>query len=126
MYRIYFDGNAGDGRDRYDLGLPGSLADIEPLADHLADGMHVILYDDEEPEVEAVLEFEPRYPDIMSGWRAPCGEHCIASKSRRSRPPLRSDRRHAAPCSCRSVGLCTLPVALRGRASTKRTERGCL
>jgi hypothetical protein len=61
MYRIYFDGNEGDNQDRYDLGIPGSLRDIEPLVDKLSDGLHVILYDNEELEVEAVLEFEPKY-----------------------------------------------------------------
>ena len=43
MYRIYFDENAGDEHDRYDLGIPGSLRDIEPVADKLRDGMHVVL-----------------------------------------------------------------------------------
>ena len=58
MYRIYFDGNEGDDKGRYDLGIPGSLKDIEPIADELADGGHVILYDNEELEVEAVLEVD--------------------------------------------------------------------
>jgi hypothetical protein len=61
MYRIYFDGNEGDNDGRYDLGIPGSLLDIEPLAGKLSNGLHVILYDNEELEVEAVLEFEPKY-----------------------------------------------------------------
>ncbi len=63
MHRIYFDENAGDDRDRYDLGIPGSLADI---AGELSDGLHVILYDEQELEVEAVLEFEPRYNRWMA------------------------------------------------------------
>ena len=45
MFRIYFDENEGDENDRFDLGIPGSLMDIEPIADKLTDGMHVILYD---------------------------------------------------------------------------------
>jgi hypothetical protein len=66
MYRIYFDENEGDERGRYDLGIPGSLADIEPLADQLTDGMHVILYEDGTLEVEAILEFEPKYNSWMA------------------------------------------------------------
>jgi hypothetical protein len=38
MFRIYFDENEGDEQDRYDLSIPGSLADIEPVADQLAEG----------------------------------------------------------------------------------------
>lgn len=66
MYRIYFDANAGDEHDRCDLGIPGSLRDIEPLAGKLADGMRVLLYDYDELEVEAVLEFEPKYNRWMA------------------------------------------------------------
>ena len=51
----------GDEHDRYDLGIPGSLKDIEPLAGKLSDGLHVILYEDGSLEVEAILEFEPKY-----------------------------------------------------------------
>jgi hypothetical protein len=61
MYHIYFDGNEGDDQDRFDLGIPGSLRDIEKLSGELTEGMHVILYDDEELEVEAVLEFNPKH-----------------------------------------------------------------
>jgi hypothetical protein len=61
MYRIYFDENEGDEQGRYDLGIPGSLRDIEPLAGNLTDGLHVILYEDGSLEIEAVLEFEPKY-----------------------------------------------------------------
>jgi len=66
MYRIYFDGNEGDNDGRYDLGIPGSPRDIEPLADQLTNGLHVILYDNEELEVEAILEFEPKYSVWMA------------------------------------------------------------
>ena len=58
MLRIYFDPNEGDERDRSDLGIPGALRDIEPVAAEMAEGMHVILYDNEELEVEAVLELD--------------------------------------------------------------------
>ncbi len=66
MYRIHFDENAGDEHDRYDLGIPGSLKDIEPVADKLSDGMRVILYEDGTFELEAVLEFEPKYSRWMA------------------------------------------------------------
>lgn len=58
MHRIYFDDNAGDERGRYDLGIPGSRRDLEPLAAELSNGVHVMLYDGQEIEVEAVLEFD--------------------------------------------------------------------
>ena len=58
MFRIYFDENAGDERGRHDLGIPGSLRDIEPVAGKLANGLHVILYDGQEIEVEAILEYD--------------------------------------------------------------------
>jgi hypothetical protein len=61
MYRIYFDGNEGDNDGRYDLGIPGSLSDIRPIADKLHDDLQVTLYDNEELEVEAVLEFDTKY-----------------------------------------------------------------
>jgi hypothetical protein len=66
MYRIYFDENEGDDQGRFDLGIPGSLRDIEPLADRLATGMHVILYEDGSLEVEAILEFEPKHDIWMA------------------------------------------------------------
>ncbi len=58
MHRIYFDENAGDGNGRYDLGIPGSRRDLAPLAGELGNGLHVMLYDGQEIEVEAVLEFD--------------------------------------------------------------------
>jgi hypothetical protein len=61
MHRIYFDANEGDERGRFDLGIPGALRDIEPVASELTEGMHVILYDNEELEIEAMLEFDPKY-----------------------------------------------------------------
>ena len=66
MHRIYFDENAGDEQDRYDLGIPGSLADIEPIAAELTEGLRVILYDEQELEVEAVLEYQPKYNRWMA------------------------------------------------------------
>jgi hypothetical protein len=61
VHRIYFDTNEGDEDDRFDLGIPGSLKDIAPIADNLRDGMRVVLYMTDELEVEAILEFEPKY-----------------------------------------------------------------
>jgi hypothetical protein len=66
MHRIYFDTNEGDARGRFDLGIPGSLHDIEPIAPQLTDGMRVILYDSEELEVEAVLEYDQNYQRWMA------------------------------------------------------------
>jgi hypothetical protein len=66
MYKIYFDENARDQRGRCDLGIPGSLRDIESISSKLADGMHVVLYDDQELEVEAVLEFDKSYQRWMA------------------------------------------------------------
>ncbi len=66
MYRIYFDGNEGDNDGRYDLGIPGSLSDIQPIAEKLHDGLQVTLYDNEELEVEAVLEFDAKYSIWMA------------------------------------------------------------
>jgi hypothetical protein len=66
MYRIYFDPNAGDEAGRFDLGITGSLRDIEPIASKLKNGMRVVLYDGEELEVEALIEFDIRYQRWMA------------------------------------------------------------
>jgi hypothetical protein len=58
LHRIYFDENAGDENGRYDLGIPGSRRDLAPVAGELSNGVHVMLYDGQEIEVEAVLEFD--------------------------------------------------------------------
>ena len=58
MDRIYFDENAGDEHGRYDLGIPGSRRDVEQLAGKLSNGVHVMLYDGQNIEVEAVVEFD--------------------------------------------------------------------
>jgi hypothetical protein len=58
MDRIYFDENAGDARGRYDLGIPGSRQDLERLSAKLGEGVRVMLYDGQEIEIEAVLEFD--------------------------------------------------------------------
>ncbi len=59
MDRVYFDENAGNEHGRYDLGIPGSRRDLVQLAGKLSNGDHVMLYDRQEFEVEAVLEFDP-------------------------------------------------------------------
>ena len=66
MHRIYFDPNAGDERGRFDLGIPGALSDIELISSEFSDGMHVILYDNDQLEVEAVLEFDQKYQRWMA------------------------------------------------------------
>jgi len=60
MYRIYFDENERDASGRYYLGIPGSLKDIAPIADHLKDGLRVVIYMAHELEMEAVLEWDRR------------------------------------------------------------------
>jgi hypothetical protein len=57
-YRIYFDENAGDADNRFDLGIPGSLRDISRIASQIKDGPRVMLYDGEALEVEAELQFD--------------------------------------------------------------------
>jgi hypothetical protein len=66
MYRIYFDGNeaAEDGREN--LGIPGSHADIQPIESQLTNGEHVLLYDHDGREVEAIIEFDGR----LNSWMA--------------------------------------------------------
>ena len=66
MHRIYFDENARDEQGRCNLGMRGSLRDIEPIAAELADGMHVILYDNEELEVEAILQYDTQHQRWMA------------------------------------------------------------
>lgn len=61
LYRIYCDGNAVDERGRFDLGIRGSLRDIEPIADKLQEGMRVVLNMEDEIEMEATLEFDPKH-----------------------------------------------------------------
>jgi hypothetical protein len=70
LHRIYFDCNKGDAQGRFDLGIPGSLRDIEPIADQLREEMHVIIYMDD-IEVEAALE----YGETSRRWMArPVGQ----------------------------------------------------
>ncbi|MSP00159.1 MAG: hypothetical protein EXR07_03775 [Acetobacteraceae bacterium] len=66
LHRIYFDANEGDEQDRFDLGIPGSLADIAPLAGKLTHGMRVLCYDNQEIEVEAILEWDAKYKQWMA------------------------------------------------------------
>jgi hypothetical protein len=58
MIRIYCDwSNRLDG-ERFDLGCPGSCADLERHADILKDGMRVILYQTDELEAEGIIRFD--------------------------------------------------------------------
>ena len=89
MYRIYFDANEGDEQDRFDLGIPGSLSDIEPIASELKNGMRVVLYDSEGMQVEALIESVRQPLSVLDG--IPDMEHAQASGRRliaqRTRPP---------------------------------------
>jgi hypothetical protein len=66
MRRIYFDSNERPDSERYGLWVKGSLQDIEPMADQLHNGLHVIIYMTGELEMEAVLEFDAAW----NGWTA--------------------------------------------------------
>ncbi len=57
IHKICFDANKFDGQ-RYDLGIPGALSDIAPIADKLQDGMLVVIYMPDELEMQATLEFD--------------------------------------------------------------------
>ncbi len=46
MLRFYFDENAGDAGHRVDLGPPGALRDIAPVAGRMQDGLRVNHCDD--------------------------------------------------------------------------------
>ena len=61
LYRIYFGTNDGTMEGGYPLACKGAWDDIQPIADKLAEGMHVIIYMTGELEMEAVLEFEPTH-----------------------------------------------------------------
>jgi hypothetical protein len=66
MYRIYFDSNEADADGRENLGIPGSLKDIEPIASELKDGIRVLLYDFDRGEVEAILEYDGQHHRWMA------------------------------------------------------------
>ena len=59
LYRIYFDTNDGTMEAGYPLACKGAQDDIQPIADRLTEGMHVVIYMTGELEMEAVLEFDP-------------------------------------------------------------------
>ena len=61
MHRIYFDTNNSAEPGRYVLHVAGSVADIEPIADQLRDGLRVVIYMTGELELEATLEFDPTW-----------------------------------------------------------------
>jgi hypothetical protein len=66
MHRIYFDTNEGDQHGRYNLGIPGALEDIEPVADQLFEGLKVVIYMGDELEMEAVLAFDAQSRNWMA------------------------------------------------------------
>jgi hypothetical protein len=64
LHRIYFDTNEAfyeDGICRYELHIPGSLRDIQPIANELHEGMRVIIYMTGELEMEAILQFDTKH-----------------------------------------------------------------
>ena len=58
MIRIYADFNHRDDQGRVVLDTVGSLADIKEHEDVLAEGMDVLLYMEDEFEVEGTLVFD--------------------------------------------------------------------
>jgi hypothetical protein len=60
MLRIYFDANEGDTVGRFDLGIQGSVKDLEPVRSELRDRLRVQLYDADGMEIEALLEFDAK------------------------------------------------------------------
>ena len=61
LHRIYFDTNDGTMADGYPLVCKGAQDDIQPIADKLTEGMHVVIYMTGELEMEAVLELDPTH-----------------------------------------------------------------
>jgi hypothetical protein len=66
LHRIYFDENEGDALGRYDLGIPGSLRDIPPIAGELKEGMRVLIYMGDDFELEATLEYHAQFARWMA------------------------------------------------------------
>lgn len=66
MHRIYFDANSGTVEYGFFLTFNKSKEELSAMGEVLAEGVHVIIYDLEEFEVEAVLYFD-RDNDV---WKA--------------------------------------------------------
>ncbi len=60
LLRIYCAWNNRIDDTRFDLGCPGSLADLNRHAAQLREGMRVMLYEPDELEAEGMLEFDAR------------------------------------------------------------------
>jgi len=58
MIRIYADFNHKDDQGRVILDTAGSLADIENHKNELTEGMEVLLYMEDEFEIEGILVFD--------------------------------------------------------------------
>ena len=61
MHRIYFDGNEGTEDHLYGLWLPRSVADLARIPGGAAKGMRVTIYMTGEIEMEATLEWNPKW-----------------------------------------------------------------
>jgi hypothetical protein len=73
---IYFDGNEGDEKGRYQLGIPGSLEDIARLGDKIRVGQSVKLLEaDGDFEIDAILERDAAGPWKGQWMGAPVGEY---------------------------------------------------
>jgi hypothetical protein len=58
MLHIYCDGNNGIDAERFDLGCPGSMADITKAIDVLRDGQRVLFYETNDWEAEGTIHFD--------------------------------------------------------------------
>lgn len=58
LHRIYFDASEIDELGRYDLGIEGSREDLKRLSGLLKDGLRVVIYQTNELQMEAFLEFD--------------------------------------------------------------------
>ena len=61
MYRIYFDGNEGTEDHSYGLWLPKSIEDLARIPGGPTEGMLVTIYMINEVEMEATLEWNPKW-----------------------------------------------------------------
>jgi len=59
--KIYSDFNNKDELHRVRLNLPRSKTEIENSKEKIASGVHVLLYVEDEFEVEAVLDFDAKH-----------------------------------------------------------------
>lgn len=58
MIRIYADFNSQDEEGRVWLTGPQTKSDMKPYEEHFTEGMRVLLYEDNDFEVESILTFD--------------------------------------------------------------------